>query len=274
MSFLELTDKDFNRFKKIVYEKCGISLHDGKRELVRARVAKRLRETGNKNFDGYHRFLINDNSGDELIEFINAISTNLTSFFRELQHFEFLEQKLFPKFQKKNKAAKAFQLWSAGCSSGEEPYSLAICFNEFFSKGSSAGINILATDISTKVLSKAMSGVYQKDSLTNISNPLIRKYFQKGQDKWEGCVRLKPVIRNMIEFRRLNLMEPFPFKEVFDAIFCRNVMIYFDKSFQEILVNKYYECLKPDGYLFIGHSESLTGINHKYKYIQPALYRK
>lgn len=276
MTELELSQRDFLRFKTLIHEQCGINLHEGKKELVRARLSKRLRQTGHKNFSAYYNFLINDASGEELVLMLNAISTNLTSFFRESKHFDFLLQEVFPRFENRLNSVRSEELhvWSAGCSTGEEPYSLAMCFNEYFGSDVQKGVKILATDISTQVLTSANAGVYPAARTANIPQHMLRKYFQKGYGKMSGYVRLKAGIRQMVEFQRLNLMNPFPFKEKFDVIFCRNVMIYFDKNVQETLVNKYYGSMKTEGYFFIGHSESLMKLNHPFKYVKPTVYCK
>ncbi|MBW2108606.1 MAG: protein-glutamate O-methyltransferase CheR, partial [Deltaproteobacteria bacterium] len=210
----------------------------------------------------------------ELVRMLDAISTNLTSFFREERHFEFLTNKVFPSWTARSGHGEKIRLWSAGCSSGEEPYSLAICMMDYFSGGLPADTKILATDLSTKVLNRAQSGVYNAERIKKIPKSTLRKYFQKGVGSQAGEFRVKECIREMIVFRRLNLMDPFPFKLRFSLICCRNVMIYFDKMTQGRLVNKFYDCLESGGYLFIGHSESLTGIDHRFKYIQPAVYYK
>ena len=269
----DLTDEDFRKFSVLIYEKCGICLHEGKKELVRARLNKRLRQTGIKDFKTYYHYLTQDDSGDELVVMLDAISTNKTSFFREQKHFDFLFQKVFPTL-KAGKFGQRFRFWSAACSSGEEPYTLAICLNEFFGHDSSINMKLLATDISTKVLNEAQQGIYSMEKLENIPLHIQRTYFQQGHGKHEGFVRVKSIVQNMVTFRRLNLMDEFPFNEVFSFIFCRNVMIYFDKKTQQKLVNKFYNCIIPGGFLFIGHSESLTGIDHPFKYVQPSIYQK
>jgi len=268
-----LSDRDFFRFKNLVHEKCGIFLHDGKKELVRARLGKRLRATRFKSFSEYYRYLMETDSGDELAQMLNAISTNLTSFFRESNHFTYLENNVFPHLFGSGRS-RQIRAWSAGCSSGEEPYSLAMCLKSFLKTDSSWEINILATDISTEVLSTGLSGVYPGSRIQNLPTDLVRNFFQKGQHRWDGFVRVKPFIRNMIDFRRFNLISPFSFEKRFDIIFCRNVMIYFNRAAQESLVNKFYKCLHPGGYLFIGHSESLLSIRHPFKYIKPTIYQR
>ena len=270
MDYVDLSDHDFKRFSDLVYQKCGINLHDGKKTLVRARLGKRLRQGGFKDFNSYYRFVSQSDNEQELVHLLDAISTNLTSFFREEKHFVFLKEKVFPVLEKEKR--KRIQIWSAGCSSGEEPYSLAMSSLEYFGVNGAVDIQILASDISTRVLSQAQRGVYREERVINIKPPFLRKYFQRGVGAQEGNVRVKGFIRDRVRFERINLMEPFPFKERFDVIFCRNVMIYFDKTTQERLVNKFYEALVIGGYLFIGHSESLTGATHPFKYTMPTVY--
>ncbi|MDD2390768.1 MAG: protein-glutamate O-methyltransferase CheR [Desulfobacterales bacterium] len=276
MYYLELSDKDFALFRSLVYEKCGINLHEGKKELVRARLGKRLRQTHFKKFSQYYKYLIEEDTGDELIEMLNAISTNLTSFFRESKHFDFLTEEALPSYASRlpSDRSRPLRVWSAGCSSGEEPYSIAIQLCEYLKSAATRDIHILATDISTKVLSTAVGGIYQEAQTGTISKELLRKYFQKGLGKWQGHYRIKAFVRNMVEFRRLNLMEPFSFHQPFDIIFCRNVMIYFDKKGQQTVIDKFYKHLVRGGYLFIGHSESLMSTKHRFKYVQPTIYLK
>jgi chemotaxis protein methyltransferase CheR len=276
MDYSDLSDRDFSRLSALVYEKCGINLHDGKKALVRARLGKRLRQKGFQSFKQYYQFLVNEDSGDELIHMLDAISTNLTSFFREEKHFDFLVKEIFPTYQKARKGRRltSLRFWSAGCSSGEEAYTLGICLLEYLENPASYDIRILASDISTKVLTKAMQGIYPESRVENVSHTMLRKYFQQGQGNRNGFFKVKPKLKNMVEFRRLNLMEPFPFNGTIHVIFCRNVMIYFDKKTQENLINKFYSRLVSGGFLLIGHSESLTGISHRFKYIKPTVYQR
>lgn len=275
-TYSDLTEKEFLLFRKLVYDKCGINLHDGKKELVRARLGKRLRERQFTCFKEYYQYLMEDDAGEELILMLDAISTNLTSFFREPKHFDFLKSQVLPGFLARSPktSPKCLNLWSAGCSSGEEPYTLSICLREYMSAQRLFDYKITATDISTKVLAAASAGVYGRNQIQTISGHLLKQYFQQGRGKWHSHVRIKPEIRKTIDFNRFNLMDPFPHKEHFHIIFCRNVMIYFDKKVQERVVNKFYDALVEGGYLFIGHSESLMGTQHRFEYVQPTIYRK
>jgi chemotaxis protein methyltransferase CheR len=271
----ELKNSDFEKISRLVYEQCGIFLHEGKKELVKARLSKRLRAGNYRSFSDYYRYVTTEEGTDELISMIDSISTNLTSFFREESHFIRLRRIIEAYLDKggilgnKNK----FKIWSAGCSTGEEAYTLAITALE------AAGarpfdVSILATDISTKVLKIADAGIYAQDRVKSIAIPILKKYFQVGTGRSEGQVRVKPELRKLIEFRRFNLMDRFGTSQEFDVIFCRNVMIYFDKKTQNDLVNKFHESLKSGGYFFVGHSESLTGLKHSFKYVEPSVYQK
>jgi chemotaxis protein methyltransferase CheR len=271
----ELKDIDFERISRLVYEHCGINLHDGKKELVKARLGKRLREGAFRSFAEYYRYVITPEGTDELVMMIDAISTNLTYFFREENHFAKLG-KIVPVIMTatvKDVRPGRLRIWSAGCSTGEEPYSLAITLCEH-APYTHMDISITATDISSRVLHTAASGTYQLDKLKNVSSDILKKYFQSGCGRWKGYCRIKKEIRDFVRFQRFNLMEKPPPDFLFDVIFCRNVMIYFDKTTQAALVKRFYDCLNKGGYFFIGHSESLTGLDHGFKYIEPSVYRK
>jgi len=269
----EVTEKDFSNFSKLIYAKCGINLHNGKRELLKARLAKILRNSDFTSVKDYYRYLTEKASDQEIIPLLDTISTNLTSFFRESRHFEFLSDTAIPELLKR-RGSKKLNVWCAACSSGEEAYSIAITLLESVRDSQLWDVNVLATDISTRMLNTAKQGIYDKDRVGKIPHQLQRAYFKKGIRKWQGFYRVKPQLQKIIKFERFNLMEPLPSNHTFDVIFLRNVMIYFDKPTQEKLVNKCYDNIEKDGYFFIGHSESLTGVNHKFKYIKPSVYRK
>jgi len=266
---LELRDIDFEKISLLVYDQCGIHLHDGKRELVKARLGKRLREGNFKSFGEYYQHVTTVDGTDELILMIDSISTNLTYFFREESHFKKLSR-LVPQFAGER---KSLRMWSAGCSTGEEAYSLAIVAKEALGI-SSMDFSIVATDISTRVLKAAASGIYSEEKINRIPADLLKKYFQYGTGRSAGFYKVREEIRKAIEFRRFNLMQPIPADFRFQIIFCRNVMIYFDKKTQNDLINRFYDSLHKGGYLFVGHSESLTGLSHGFDYIEPSIYRK
>ena len=274
MMMPELTDAEFNQLSQLVYQHAGIHLPPQKKELVRSRLTKFLRSRRLASFQEYYRQVLDDSSGLELINLLDAISTNMTAFWREPKHFEFLGQELLPALRQKCKGQPQWRLWSAGCSSGEEPYTMAMVLMNAVQGQELSGVKIYASDINTQVLNQAQRGIYPLARVEPLSQEWRRRYFQKGVNQWEGYVRVKSEVKKLVEFFRFNLMEPFPFKEEFDVIFCRNVMIYFEKATQTELVNKFYNCLKPNGFLFIGHSESLCNISHQFAYVKPTIYRK
>ena len=276
MQGLELKDSEFQKFSRYVYDVSGINLHDGKKELLKARLGKIIRQRNFRSFRQYYDHVVNDKSGYELIVLLDSISTNLTYFFRESGHFDFLKTKALPEIMNSKASSRdnSLRLWSAGCSSGEEAYSIAIAVSEAIGNMKKWQFEILATDLSTKVLEKARAGIYENKKVDNIPYELKRRYLQKGDNRWKGYFRVKKEISEKISFQRLNFMEEFHFEEPFDVIFCRNVMIYFDNPTKEALVGKFYQQFANGGYFFIGHAESLTGIKHTFKYIQPSVYKK
>lgn len=263
-----MTSQQFEKLCRRVYDICGINLKTGKEELVHSRLNKRLSALKLSTFDQYFNYLDNDRQGKEIIWMIDALTTNKTSFFREIQHFEFLREKVLP-----NLREKKLRIWSAACSSGEEPYSITMLLAESLPNFQTWDIRILATDICTKVLEMGNQAVYSADLLEPIPQAWRKKYFIPENES-KMTYRVVPELRKLVRFGRLNFMDRFPMKGPFDVIFCRNAMIYFDKPTQENLVRKFYDLIAPGGYLFVGHSESLTGANHSYKYIQPATYQK
>lgn len=264
----------FDRLRTIVYENSGISLSDKKITLVSSRINKRLRLLNLPSYEDYLGFLKTDKTGEELVHFLDVISTNTTNFYREPVHFEILAS-LIEKCL--NQGQKRFRIWCAAASSGEEPYTLAMTILESI-KGARVDSKILATDISTSVLAKAQAGVYEAEKLKNIPKRLLSRYFIKIKKKGGYHYLVGDKLRNLITYRRLNLSSPpFPMKGPFDVVFCRNVMIYFDNAVRKRLVDDIYRLLKPGGYLMIGHSESLkslTGIVPNFKSVQAAVYIK
>jgi len=273
MVYLELRDREFEKISGLVYDLCGINLHDGKKELVKARLGKRLREGNFKSFADYYRYVTTPEGSDELITMIDSLSTNLTYFFREEKHFQRLKAILLQTRRDRKTPAPGFRVWCAGCSTGEEPYSLAIVIKETLGNDS-GDVKITATDISTRVLKTATNGIYPEEKINRLQKDMLRRYFQYGTGTSAGLFRVKEELRRLIDFRRFNLMETPPGDFRFDVIFCRNVMIYFDKVTQNSLVQRFYACLNKGGYLFVGHSESLTGLQHSFDYIEPSIYRK
>lgn len=275
---IDINDKEFSLFQQLIYDASGIFLTPVKKELLKSRLMKRLRQKSLTSFKEYYNYVTQrDTTGEELVNLLDCISTNLTEFFREAAHFHFLSEKAIPALleKKRKNYEKRIRVWSAGCSTGEEPYSISMVLAEHVQPQYEWDVKILATDISTRVLKKAMEGVYTKEQLKSVSPQLINAYFKKRVANNKDYYHLDDCLKNMVAFRRLNLTdEAYPFKGQFDFIFCRNVMIYFDKQTQSELVSKFYKHLTPDGYLFIGHSESLTGTNNKFRYVQPTVYQK
>ncbi len=271
-----LSDKDFHRISDLVYEHCGINLHTGKKELVRARLAKLLRQRNFKTFQEYIKYVFADKTGKEFSILIDSLSTNLTSFFREKQHFDFLREKFLPRLMERKRKNRNFRIrvWSAGCSSGEEPYSIAITLLEEIAGQGRWDVKILATDISTTILDTARKGVYGPKRIAPLSGMQKNKYLMMHRVNGEKVFEVAGSVRNIVIFKHLNLMKDWPIKAPLDFIFCRNVMIYFDKPTQQSLVNRFWDLLDSGGILFTGHSESLTGINHKFNYVQPTIYMK
>lgn len=265
----ELSEKQFKKVSQLVYRLCGINLKDGKEALVRSRLMKRLRTLEMGSFEEYIKYLESDKTGKEVGLLVDVMTTNKTSFFREVEHFNCLCQKILPELKRQR-----LRFWSAGCSSGEEPFSLAILLSEEIPDIRFKDIKILATDISTRMLEKARKAVYGEETLQDISPRYAQKYFIRIRKDPPRTFQVKDDVRAMVRLARLNLMESWPIKGPFNVIFCRNVMIYFDRQTQEKLINRFWDFLEPGGYLFVGHSESLSGVSHKFRYVQPATYRK
>lgn len=266
VDYYRIEPVEFERITRFAYEKFGVLLGPGKEELVTARLAPKLRKLGLPNFAAYLAHVERDPSGLALLELIDALTTNHTSFFREEQHFKFLTGPALEVL----KAAPAPVIWSAACSSGEEPYSIAMWLAEY-APAIGSRLKVLATDISTKVLAAAQKGEYPMERVEPMPKAFQAKYFAPGA----GGLTVRPEVRSRVEFRRLNLVEPMTaVTQKFPVIFCRNVMIYFDARTQERLVAQLAERLVPGGYLFVGHSESLASLTQPLKYIQPAVYRQ
>lgn len=268
----DLGDREYERFSKIVYETAGIVLSGGKKDLLRARLGKVMRRRGIPSFVEYLKIVEADGTGEEMTVLLDAISTNVTSFWRESDHFDFIRDTVLPETERRN--GKKFRVWCAGCSTGEEPYTLSVTIIE--KTGGGWDSKILATDLSTRALSVARNGVYPLDRFKDVSRDILSRYFVPETKDEDGrdYFRVSPEVRKMVSFGHLNLLGDYPFKGPFDSIFCRNVMIYFDRKTQETLVNRYHRYLRDGGYLFIGHSESLNGVSHPFKYVRPSVYRK
>jgi chemotaxis protein methyltransferase CheR len=265
-----MTDKDFQRIAELAGRYTGIVLGDHKRDMVYGRIARRVRKLNLFSFTHYLDYL-EANTTQELSCFINVITTNLTSFFRENHHFDYLEKTVLPELRKKNATAKRLRIWSAGCSSGQEPYSIAMTLLKA-SMPSDWDIKILATDLDSDVLAKAKQAVYSIADVDGLNDATIKGSFQHSSNNKE--VKIKEKVSKYIHFKRLNLLENWPMSGPFDVIFCRNVVIYFDKPTQKILFNRYADMLSIGGYLFIGHSENLNGVSNRFENIGHTIYRK
>lgn len=271
-----LSEEEFQWISDLVHKHCGINLHQGKKELVRARLAKRLRVGGFSTVREYMDQVLADQSGRGFTELIDSLSTNLTSFFRESSHFDYLREVYLPKLaeHKQKSGNRTIRAWSSACSSGEEPYTLGITMLEEFGVSDGWDVRILATDISTRVLRMAEAGIYDLQRVQPVPPGLKTKYLVPNRIEGRQVFQASQALRNITRFRHLNLMENWPFTGPFDVIFCRNVMIYFDKPTQQRLVNRFYDYLEPGGLLFTGHSESLTGVTHRLRYVQPTIYAR
>ena len=265
----KLPPRVFDRICELIQERTGIELHDGKQALVSARLGKQLRESGCTGYDQYLQQVEADRTGESLSALIDALTTNYTSFLREPSHFDQLKQ-ILPSLA----ARPSIEIWCAAAATGEEPYTLAITMLEALGMNAHSRCKVVATDISTRALLTARRGMYPLDRLRGAPQAWFSQYWQKGAGQYAGMCKVKPEVARMVEFRRLNLIEPFTHPGLYPVMFCRNVMIYFSKSTQEKVVARMAAFLEPGGHLFVGHSESLTGIEHSLEFVAPALYRK
>ncbi len=269
-----MRDTEFDFIRSLVYERSRINLGPDKRDLVSARLGKRLRATSTVSVGDYCKLLQSPRADEELSHLIDVISTNHTFFFREEAHFDFLRTRAVPELagRARNDRGSRFSVWSAACSSGEEPYSIAMTLAGCLPQSS---WHIEGTDISHRILERAAAGIYREETVGRLPPETIKANFQQGFGPQAGNYRVKPVLREHVTFQQLNLLEGEPsFRKPFQVIFCRNVMIYFDRATQEELVARLSRRLIPGGYLFVGHSESLTNIRHGLKSVQPAVYQR
>ncbi|MBT3348625.1 MAG: protein-glutamate O-methyltransferase [Thiotrichales bacterium] len=271
MNEFEYNDKDFAKVKKIIGEHAGINLCESKRSLVYNRLTKRLRHLKLNKFSDYLDF-VDTHIEEEFSNFVNAITTNLTFFFREEHHFKFLLDSEFERIMEKNKATKKVRIWSAGCSTGEEPYSIAIAVKEKFPED--WDVKILATDLDFNVVAHGKAGIYKEKSLEGVSTKRKKVWFKHGSGENAGNVKVSPELQQLITFKQLNLMKDWPIKGPLDLIFCRNVMIYFNKETQKKLAQRYAAILADDAHLIIGHSESLLKISTDFQLIEKTVYKK
>jgi chemotaxis protein methyltransferase CheR len=269
---ITITPREFRSIAEYVKRHYGIHLKEAKMTLVMGRLQQLLQQKGCASFSEYYDYLVSDKSGAAGALLVNKITTNHTFFMREPEHFTFFRDQVLPGLVPTLKD-KDLRIWSAGCSTGQEPYTLAMILQDYFGKGQAGwDTKVLATDISSQVLDTAMAGVYSNEQVSTLPELWRSAYFQKrNRVEWAVNDRL----RKEVIFRRFNLMDSvYPFRKKFHAIFCRNVMIYFDNPTKEALINKFWEITEPGGYLFVGHSESLNRDRTDYRYIMPAVYRK
>ena len=267
----ELSDDDFQRIRRLVRERLGIALAESKRELVYGRLSRRLRALKLRDFSGYLQ-RVESGDADELQHFCNAITTHLTSFFRERHHFEFLAQQLLPALERSNGDTRRIRFWSAGCSTGEEPYSIAMVVLENMRQLRDWDIRILATDIDTNVLGHARSGIYSGERLEKMDNGRVLRWFEPVQHGQQFVVRDQ--LKQLISFKTLNLMDDWPMRGPIDVIFCRNVMIYFDRETQRQIIGRMAALQGADDHLILGHSESLLQVSTQYRLVGDTIHRR
>ncbi len=267
----ELKEKQFNHIANLIYQQCGITLNHSKKTMVETRLVRRLRDLQLDDFDKYLQYL--DDNPKELEPFINALTTNLTHFFRESAHFDFLHQVVFPEIRKKNRNKK-IRAWSAASSTGEEVYTIAMCLHEEFGDALEWDYKVLGTDIDTSVLARAEQGIYKLSDIKELAPHLGRKYFERGTGNNSNRVRIKKFLKDNTKFRQFNLVrDSFPVDIAFDFIFLRNVLIYFDEQMIAAAIKRIEHYLKPGGYLFIGHSETLSSVKHRFKAVSSSIYK-
>jgi len=267
------TDQHFNILRSLVNKHTGIKLSDSKRELVYGRLARRLRSLGLTSFDPYCRLLKTD-PDTELVNFVNAITTNKTDFFRESHHFDFLCKKIIPDLLGLHHLSRRLRIWSAGCSTGEEPYCIAMMLMESIPNITNWDVKILATDIDSNVLLKAERGVYNQETMQGVSKARRIRWFKKGKGENAKLFCVSPQLKQLITFKQLNLMNDWPMRGPFDLLFCRNVVIYFDKQTQAKLFDRYADIMADYSYLFIGHSESLYSVTDRFEHLGQTIHRK
>jgi len=271
-----ISGRDYARLCELIYAEAGIHLGHDKKTMLEVRIKRRLKELNLTSYGQYCDYLFGHQGlKDEIVPLIDVVTTNKTDFFREPKHFEFLVSKGLPELIGQSEYGRPLVVWSAGCSTGEEPYTLAIVLSEYALAHPGFRFKILATDISTTVLAQAERGVYSDEVVAPVATPLKRKYFMRGREPGSSRVRVVPELRRLIEFRRLNFMDAdYGLSERADAIFCRNVIIYFDRPTQERILGKLTRHLVPRGYLFVGHAETLHDMHLPLTPVAPALYRR
>jgi chemotaxis protein methyltransferase CheR len=272
-----VSDEEFTLIQSLIKAQTGIALSEHKRSLVASRLGRRLRALGLPSLRTYYDYLMGPNGTAEMENFVNAMTTNKTDFFREPAHFEFLEREVLPGLMARalRTGERRIRIWSAGCSTGEEPYTISLALCETLGKMLAWDVRILASDIDTEVLRRASEAIYPQERASEIPTALLQRYFLRGTGSNAGLVKVGREIRSLVTFRRINLLEePWPIRTLFDCIFCRNVIIYFDRTTQCRLMSRFAATLKDDGYLFLGHSESLHGVSDQFGVLRNTIYRK
>ncbi|HLJ48286.1 MAG TPA: protein-glutamate O-methyltransferase CheR [Bryobacteraceae bacterium] len=265
-----ITPQDFEKLREFTRQRFGLDFRDGKETLITVRLRRKMREANARSFSEYFRQVLDDSTGVQLIAMVDALTTNYTHFFREPAHFQFLSEVVMPAIG----ARRRISIWSAGCATGQEPYSIVFhVARELGMREAMGRLEVLATDISARALQTAEMGIYNHEQTEALSPECLKAFWLRGENRWQGCLRVRAEVRSMVRFERLNLMETFPRDRRFHVIFCRNVMIYFNRETQEQIVKKFAYCLEPGGYLFIGHAESLSGLDQPLKPVAPAIYR-
>ncbi|MCB1758724.1 MAG: protein-glutamate O-methyltransferase [Gammaproteobacteria bacterium] len=265
--------RDFNYLREVANSRTGIVVADDKFDMFYARLSRRVRKLGLRNFSEYCELIKSEPEEIEVLELVNAITTNLTSFFREQHHFEELSRRILPELIQRNGESRTISIWSAGCSTGEEPYSIAMTIMDALQEQREWRLKLLATDIDSAVLQRAESGVYPAERVQGIPTARLRRWFLRGTNGRQGMVRVKPELQRSILFRQLNLLSDWALEQRPDVIFCRNVIIYFDKLSKQRLIERFASALNPGGYLFIGHSESLFNLSTNFELVGNTLYR-
>jgi len=270
-----MSSREFARLSGFIYEQCGIKMPEAKKTMLEGRLQKRLRTLGMKSFEEYGSYLFSpEGTRQEVVQMIDLVTTNKTDFFREPEHFDYLTERVLPEWCQKY-GGRRLMVWSAGCSTGQEPYTLAMVLSEFAARQPGFDYKILATDISTRVLEKAKNAIYAEELLSPVPQPLKKKYLLRSKDRSSGLVRIVPELREKVSFRRLNFLEgDFGLREPLDIIFCRNVIIYFDRQTQERLLQRFYGHMRPGAHIFMGHSETLSGLDVPLASVYPTVYRK
>ncbi len=270
----KLTDADFQKLSLFIHSQFGIKMPEAKKIMLQSRLQKRLRALGMLSFNDYVEFVFSKKGHSEIIQMMDVVSTNKTDFYREPAHFDFLKSTILPEFTAQKQLNK-FKVWSAGCSSGEEAYTAAMLLSDYTLANPQFDYTIYGTDISTQILRKAIDGIYTADRVDIVPLEQKKRYLLKSKNKEKKLIRIVATLRQKTKFERLNFIDKtYPVTEMYDLIFCRNVLIYFDRKTQESVINKLCRNLKKGGYFFLGHSESITGIDVPLKHLQPTIFQK